>query len=101
MVNQYFVHILSLVTDNHPSGMEENDRRNYFMTNLHESMGPDGIDRVTPGSGFRRPSVARHFTDCATRPVESFVRGVQLNSDNVLFLVFCPANEGREYLNTT
>ena len=67
VVNQYYVHILSLVTDNHPSGIEENDRRNYFMINLHESMGPDGIDRVTPGSGFRCPSVARHFTDCATR----------------------------------
>ena len=45
-VNQYFVqiHVLSLVTDNNPSrfsGREENDRINYFMINLHESMGPD------------------------------------------------------------
>ena len=45
-VNQYFVqiHVLSLVTDNNPSrfsGREENDRRNYFMINIHESMGPD------------------------------------------------------------
>ena len=42
-VNQYFVHMLSLVTDNNRllecfSGREENDRRNYFMINLHESM---------------------------------------------------------------
>ena len=39
------MHILSFVTDNNPSGMisgrEENDRRNNFMINLHESMGPD------------------------------------------------------------
>ena len=46
VVNQYFVHIhvLSLVTDNNPSrfsGREENDRRNHFMINHHESMGPD------------------------------------------------------------
>ena len=37
-VSQFFVHILSLVTDNNPlciSGREENDHRNYFMTNLH------------------------------------------------------------------
>ena len=27
------------------SGREENDRRNYFMINLHESMGP-GRDRT-------------------------------------------------------
>ena len=43
-VNQYFVHTLSLVTDNNPSGIsgrEENDRRSYFIINLHESMGPD------------------------------------------------------------
>ena len=38
------MHILSLVTDNSPSwisGREEKGRRNYFMTNLYESMGPD------------------------------------------------------------
>ena len=48
VVNQYFVHILSLVTDNSPSWMnqqEENDSRNYFMINLHESMEP-GRDRT-------------------------------------------------------
>ena len=39
-LRQYFVHILLLVTDNNPSWMEENDLRNYFMVNLHESMGP-------------------------------------------------------------
>ena len=48
-VNQYFVHILLLVTDNNSSWMiqqnGENDRRNYFMINLHESMGR-GQDRT-------------------------------------------------------
>ena len=42
-------------------GREENDRRNYFMINLNESMGPHG-------SAVRHASVARHFTDCATWP---------------------------------
>ena len=39
----YFLHILSLVTNNNPSwisGREENCRRNYSMINLQESMGP-------------------------------------------------------------
>ena len=42
-VNQYFLHILLLVTDNNPSWIsrrEDNDRRNYFMINLHKSMEP-------------------------------------------------------------
>ena len=43
-VNQYFVHILSLATDNNPSWMIQRKGgewlRNYFMINLHESMGP-------------------------------------------------------------
>ena len=37
------MHILSLVTDNNPSsisGREENGHTNYFMINLHSSMGP-------------------------------------------------------------
>ena len=40
--NPYYMHILSLVTDNNPSwmsGREENGRRNYLMINLHVSMG--------------------------------------------------------------
>ena len=57
MVNQYFVHILSLVTDNKPflhQRKEENDHRNYFMINLYESMGL-GCDRTRdPGSAVRR-----------------------------------------------
>ena len=43
-VNQFFVHILSLVTDNNPSwisGREKNGCRNYFMTYLHKTMGPN------------------------------------------------------------
>ena len=47
---------------------EENDRRNHFMINLHESMGPDRDRLATPGSAVRHASVARHVTDCATRP---------------------------------
>ena len=47
-VNQFFVHILLLVTDSNPSWMiqrkgeewPKNDRRNYFLINIHESMGP-------------------------------------------------------------
>ena len=40
------------------SGREENDRRNYFMINLHESMGP-GWDR-TRDQTAKRP-VEREF----------------------------------------
>ena len=35
-----------LVTDNNPSGIsvrKENEGRNYFMTNLHQIMGPDRV----------------------------------------------------------
>ena len=38
-VNQYFVHMLSLVNNNNPT-REENDRRINFIINLLESMGP-------------------------------------------------------------
>ena len=38
------------------------------MINLHESMGPDRDGLATPGSAVRHASVARHVTDCATRP---------------------------------
>ena len=58
------VNIISLVTDNNPSfnQRKENDRRNYFMINLHNSMGP-GPDRTrNPG-----PAVGL-ATDCATGP---------------------------------
>ena len=38
-------------------------------------MGPDrtGIELATPGSAVRHASVARHVTDCATRPGKSDV----------------------------
>ena len=39
-VNQYFVCKLTSTLLEWFSGREENDRRNYFMINLHESMGP-------------------------------------------------------------
>ena len=38
------------------------------MINLHESMVPARIKLATPGSAVRHASVARHATDCATRP---------------------------------
>ena len=31
-------------------------------------MGPDRLELATPGSAVRHASVARHVTDCATRP---------------------------------
>ena len=43
VVNQYFLHILLLVTDNNPSwisGREENGGRNYFIIELNKSIGP-------------------------------------------------------------
>ena len=69
-VNQNFVHILSLVTD--PSFLESisgrEDLGNYFMNNLHESMGPGRNRTATPESAVRHASVVRHVTDCAMRP---------------------------------
>ena len=38
------------------------------MVNLHKSMEPGRIELATPGSAVRLASVARHVTDCATRP---------------------------------
>ena len=40
------------------------------MINLHESIGPGAI----PGSAVRHASVARHVTDCATRPSNQTVK---------------------------
>ena len=42
-VNQGFVHIPALATDNNllNQWQEEKDRRNYFMFNLYKSLGPD------------------------------------------------------------
>ena len=72
-LNQYFVHILWLVTDNNPSWIsrrEENGSRNYCMINLHQSMGPGrGIKLATPGSAVRQVSAVRHVTDYTKRPI--------------------------------
>ena len=38
------------------------------MINLHDSMGPHRDRTRDPGSAVRHASVARHVTDCATRP---------------------------------
>ena len=57
-VNQYFMHILPLVTDNNPSWIlskgGESERRNYFMINLHESMG-QGRDRTLQSDTYLHP----------------------------------------------
>ena len=81
-VNQYFVHILSLVTDNNPSGMiserEENDRRNYFMINLHDCMGP-GRDRTRdPWICSQTRICCQTRSDCATRPGTAKYMNLQL-----------------------
>ena len=71
-VYQYFVQILSVVTDNNPyliSRREENSRRNYFMINLQESMGPCQDRTRDPGSAVRDPSAVRRDIDCTTRLV--------------------------------
>ena len=66
-VNQYFVHLLSL------------DHRNYFMINLHKSMGP-GLDRTcdpwicsqtciccqTLPTALRGPMILYNFDDTQT-----------------------------------
>ena len=78
------MHILLLLTDNNPSWInqrkEENDRRNYFMINLHQSMDRAGIELAIPGSAVRHASVARHVTDCDTRPaiVALFICGLMV-----------------------
>ena len=71
MVNQYFVHILSLVTDNNPSWIsrrEENDRRNYFMINLHESIVPDRDQTGNPCQLFMS---AAFYAKCTSDYMEA------------------------------
>ena len=43
---------------------------NYFMINLHESMGLGSDQTRNIGSAVRLKSVARHVTDWATQPGE-------------------------------
>ena len=51
------------------SGREENDRRNHFMINLHESMGPDRDRTRDPWiCSQTRICSPGHVTDCATPP---------------------------------
>ena len=77
-VNQYFVHIMSLVTDNNLfwiSGREENGCRNYYMINLHESMGPGRVGardpwicsqtRICNQTGYRLHYAAQWHSDSA------------------------------------
>ena len=55
---------------------KEDDRRNYFMINFH-AWDQAGIELTTPGSAVRLASVARHVTDCATRPSKNLLRNAQ------------------------
>ena len=70
VVNQYFVHILSLVTDNNPSWIS--GRRRMTVEIISWSISAKvwdraGIELATPGMAARHASVVRHVTDCATR----------------------------------
>ena len=68
------MHILLLVTDNNPSSMiHSGEGRRMNIEMISWSLSKKVWDRaeiklVTPGSAVRHPSVARHVTDCATRP---------------------------------
>ena len=64
-----FMYILSLVTDSNPSCLIQRKVGEYFyMINLHESMGPGQDQNRAPGFAVSLASVARHVTNCATRP---------------------------------
>ena len=67
--NQYFVHILSVVTDNNPSWisrLEEKGRKNDFMINLRKSMGQGRNGTSDPW--ICSQTVVRRLTDCTTQP---------------------------------
>ena len=53
------------------------------MINLHESMGPAGIELTTPGSAVRHISAARHVTDCTKPPVKCLYLG-SIGMDHVI-----------------
>ena len=77
-VNQYFEHILSLVTDNDPSWMFHSaEGRRMTVEIISWSISTkvwdrSGIELRTPRFAVRHTSVARHVTDCPTRPGVSF-----------------------------
>ena len=71
-VNQYFMHTLSLVTENTFLNDSAEGRR-MTVEIISWSMSTKVWDRArielaTPGSAVRLASVARHVTNCATRP---------------------------------
>ena len=68
-VNQYFKHILLLVTDNNASWISgrENDCRNISWAISMKVWDQGGIELATPGSAARQVSAGRHVTDSATR----------------------------------
>ena len=73
----------------------ENDRRNYFMSNLHESMGPDRDRTCDPWICSRHISAARNVTGCATRTCT----GVLANSENPAEVSYNVAlHQGPHYL---
>ena len=72
-VNQYFVHILSLVTDKQSFLNHNEEGRRMTIEIFSKSISTKVWDRartklVTRGSAVRLASVSRHVTNCATRP---------------------------------
>ena len=48
-----------------------------------------GIELATPGSAVRHASVARHVTDCATRPVDGILTEFKLIQAFIVVLLIC------------
>ena len=67
--------------------MEENGRRNHFMSNLQESMDRAGIELATPGSAIRHVPAARHVMDCATWPVNENWYNSRIKGDDLVLFV--------------
>ena len=69
-VNQYYVHILSQVTDNN---LLESAMRRMAVEIFHDQSPTKVLDRAgiklaTPGTVVRHVSAFRRVTNCATRP---------------------------------
>ena len=88
------VHIISLVIDNNPlkwfSGREENGRRNYFMVNLHASMGniafkyPPTVEEINQTTTLNQPFQIEFTVLPAKSDSESNLRDrIKMASSNV------------------
>ena len=76
------MHILSLVTGNNPScisGRKVIGHRNYFMINLHESMGL-GVGGSNLGPLDLQSEQSDTFTDCTKGPVPRYHEEESQNS---------------------